>query len=169
MPELLPEERLQPSLLDRLTDDDPSNVNDPRDERVLTLPQLQRCVLRDLGWLFNTAPYFPKTAQFDLENYPGVADSVLNYGMRNLAGFSSSEVIGTELAKYVRDLIIRFEPRILQKTLEVEILTDDEAAPNSVNLLIRGQLWAQPVPIELYLKSELDLESGTANLIQNFD
>ena len=169
MPELLPEERLQPSLLDRLTDDDPSNRNDPRDQRVLTLQQLQRCVLRDLGWLLNTSPYLEKDARFRLDRYPGVEDSVLNYGMKNLAGYSSTEVIATELAKHVHELIVRYEPRILRKSLNVEVIADTDASRNSVSLLIRGQLWAQPVPMELYLKSEFDLETGAAYLHENFD
>ena len=53
MPELLLKERLQPSLLDRLTDDRPQDKNESRDARVLTVPQLRASVLRDLCWLLN--------------------------------------------------------------------------------------------------------------------
>jgi hypothetical protein len=49
----LPSERLQPALLDRLTDDEPDK-NRRADKRVLTKTQLRQAVLRDLAWLFNT-------------------------------------------------------------------------------------------------------------------
>ena len=46
-----PTERLQPSLLDRLTDDAPTVLTEPREARVLTKGQLRTAVLRDLAAL----------------------------------------------------------------------------------------------------------------------
>mgnify|MGYP000567801537 CR=1 FL=1 len=43
-----PTERLQPSLLDRLTDEAPAALTEPREARVLTKGQLRTAVLRDL-------------------------------------------------------------------------------------------------------------------------
>ena len=54
MAELSPKERLQPSLLDRLTDDEPDEQEESRDRRVLSMSQLRQSVLRDVGWLLNT-------------------------------------------------------------------------------------------------------------------
>ena len=54
MAELAPRERLQPSLLDRLSDDEPDNAVEPRERRVLSLRTLREGVLRDLAWLLNT-------------------------------------------------------------------------------------------------------------------
>jgi type VI secretion system protein ImpF len=54
MPELSHKERLQPSLLDRLTDDEPEVRVESRDKRVLSQEKLRASVLRDLTWLFNT-------------------------------------------------------------------------------------------------------------------
>ena len=45
---------LQPALLDRLTDSDPSRKTESRDERIISRTQLRALVLRDLSWLFNT-------------------------------------------------------------------------------------------------------------------
>ena len=47
--------RLQPSLLDRLTDDEPHKSVESNDKRVLNKSQLRQCVLRDLAWLLNTS------------------------------------------------------------------------------------------------------------------
>ena len=46
-------DRLQPALLDRLTDDQPERQHDADDKRVLNKNQLRQAVLRDLSWLFN--------------------------------------------------------------------------------------------------------------------
>ena len=51
---LIPQERLQPSLLDRLIDDEPEKTVEAPDQRVLSKARLRQAVLRDLAWLFNT-------------------------------------------------------------------------------------------------------------------
>ena len=54
MAELTPQERLQPSLLDRLRDDEPSTQVESRDKRILSMAALRESVMRDIGWLLNT-------------------------------------------------------------------------------------------------------------------
>ena len=44
------QERLQPSLLDRLIDDDPGSQVEAADKKSLTKQALRQAVLRDLGW-----------------------------------------------------------------------------------------------------------------------
>ncbi len=70
MPDLTPRDRLQPSLLDRLTDDEPSNQQESRERRVLTVQRLRESLLRDLSWLFNSGNLAETE---DLDNYPLVA------------------------------------------------------------------------------------------------
>ena len=57
MPELIVVEKLQPCLLDRLTDDDPKNSLESRDRRVISLQRYRQGVLRDLQWLFNASAH----------------------------------------------------------------------------------------------------------------
>ena len=76
-------ERLQPSLIDRLTDHEPSRLKDPPDSQVFTQAQLRRSVLRDLGHLFNTSNL--ATIE-DLSATPLAAKSTLNYGIAGFAG-----------------------------------------------------------------------------------
>ncbi|HWW69922.1 MAG TPA: type VI secretion system baseplate subunit TssE, partial [Duganella sp.] len=54
MAELTSRDRLQPSLLDRLSDDDSQARLESREQRVLSMRGLRKAVLRDLGWLLNT-------------------------------------------------------------------------------------------------------------------
>lgn len=62
----------------------------------------------------------------------------------------------------MREAILRFEPRILPPSLRVKaIISEDHGAPNVLSLEITGDLWAEPVPENLYLQTRVDLESGS--------
>ena len=158
MPDLTTKEYLQPSLLDRLTDDNPTRKTDTLEERVMSFRRLRDSVFRDLEWLLNTACL--SCAQ-DLEEYPEVTHSVINYGLPDLAG---SWVVGKSTADMERDLlqaIIDFEPRILPATLQVRVRIDlDAMNSNTLTLEIQGELWWQPLPERFYVKSTLDVETG---------
>lgn len=159
------QERLQPALLDRLTDEAPDAGRESISQRVLTINRLRDCVLRDLSWLLNSVnlgnPDLPA-------QYPQVAVSVLNYGLPDLAGLTTSIVDADELARMIRQIIWDFEPRILRHTLQVRVGTGvSRVAPNSLTFEIRGEVWAQPVPLELLVKTELDLETGNIKVVDH--
>jgi type VI secretion system protein ImpF len=123
MAELTPSERLQPSLLDRLTDDEPAHSQEARNRRVLSIQRLRECVLRDIAWLLNTT----NLARRDLsQTHPHVARSVVNYGLPDLAGMTASTVDIGELEALVRQAIWDFEPRILRHTLRVRAHTGED-------------------------------------------
>jgi type VI secretion system protein ImpF len=158
MAELTASERLQPSLLDRLTDDEPSKSVESREKRVLSMQRLRDFVLRDLQWLLNCGN-FEQTN--DLSDYPHVKNSVLNYGVPDLSGLTASGANVPELERRLRDAIWNFEPRILRNTLKVRARVDSSSAQhNALVFEIEGELWAQPLPQRLYMRTELDLESG---------
>jgi type VI secretion system protein ImpF len=158
MAELTPSERLQPSLLDRLTDDEPAKSQEARNRRVLSLGRLRESVLRDVAWLLNSS----NLPQPDLEeNYPHVAKSVVNYGLPDLAGLTASGIDVAELEQIVKQALWDFEPRIMRHTLKVRAHADgSDMSHNALVFEIEGDLWAQPIPLELLLKSEIDLETG---------
>ena len=89
MPELTAQERLQPSLLDRLVDHAPGEQREGDDKRTLTRQALRQAVLRDLGWLFNATGH---GLAYDDKRYPHAARSVLNYGLPMLSGQFTSSV-----------------------------------------------------------------------------
>ena len=158
MAELTPAERLQPSLLDRLTDDEPEQVQESREKRVLSMSRLRDLVLRDLAWLFNAEhPLSPS----EMERYPFAARSVINFGIPPLAGLTIRILDLNMLENLLRQSILDFEPRILATSLRVRAnLSAAQAAHNAMTFEIEGELWGQPLPQQLYLKTEIDLESG---------
>ena len=155
MAELFPKERLQPSLLDRLADDEPYKKVESREQRVLSFQRLKKSVVRDIEWLLNAGCL---ESTLDLQNYPQVKQSVLNYGIPDLTGTTASNVDPTALERMLRQRILDFEPRLLARSLKVRVTNKNEH--NTIIIEIEGEMWSQPLPERLYLKTILDLELG---------
>ena len=150
--EIEPRDRLQPALLDRLIRSESDAA------RVLSKSELRHAVLRDLSWLFNaTQPH----ADWN-ETRPVIAGSVLNFGLPPLAGRQLSKLDIARLERTIAEAIKRFEPRILADTLTVRAIDGGSGLDthNRSEFEIRGHLWAQPVPLELLLRTQMDLEAG---------
>jgi type VI secretion system protein ImpF len=161
--ELVPSERLQPSLLDRLTDDQPDQVRESGEKRVLSSERLRDSVRRDLAWLLNTANL---GSVRDLSDYPEVERSTLNFGIPDLTGKTASSVDAAALVRIIRRAILEFEPRLLRNTVKVKVLKSDAADVNAVCFGIEADLWAQPLPLRLYLRTEVNLEDGEARVME---
>src|SRR5580698_2708541 len=102
-------ERLQPSLLDRLTDNAPGQKRDGPDGQTLTMAQLRQAVVRDLAALLNTTNL--ATLQ-DLSATPLAARSTLNYGIPGFAGMTGSAARVANLERELANAIRAYEPRI---------------------------------------------------------
>ncbi len=166
MAEALVQDRLQPSLLDRLIDDAPQEKTEASDKHALTKQALRQAVLRDLVWLFNASGHVPK---LDKKRFPHAVASVLNYGLEDMSGQYASTIDTYEMQEAIKLAVLRFEPRILEDTLEIEAVMEGSImdAHNAMSLVVRGMLWAQPVPLEFLMKSRLDLEEGRVSTISS--
>ncbi|PKL96537.1 MAG: type VI secretion system baseplate subunit TssE [Gammaproteobacteria bacterium HGW-Gammaproteobacteria-8] len=162
MAELSFTERLQPSLLDRLTDEAPQQRDEARSRRVISVSRLRHLVRRDLSWLLNAGHMEPLV---DLEPYPEVRSSVLNYGIPDLSGTAVADLDREEIERLIKNALLSYEPRILARTLRVRAdISADRMNQNAIVFEIEGQLWAQPMPTELFLKTEIDLETGQVDV-----
>ena len=161
--DLIPQERLQPALLDRLLDNEPDKKVEPREERVMTKARLRQAVLRDLAWLFNATKL---GSDVDFTGLPFAERSVINFGLPALSGQTASTLDVIELERSIKQAILDFEPRIIPSSLHVEALVTDAQLDrhNVISVQIRGNLWAQPVPLELLLRTEVDLETGQVEI-----
>jgi len=155
----IPQERLQPALLDRLTDDEPENQKpEPIQRRVMSKELMRKAVIRDLEALFNTTRAEAAEA---FDNYPGIRKSVVNFGLPAFSGKTASSFEVKDLETAIRDTIKTFEPRILPESLKVQALEFSGLDHhNQIVVEIVGQLWAQPMPLDLLLRTTLNLESG---------
>jgi type VI secretion system protein ImpF len=149
-------ERLQPSLLDRLRSDD--------DERGFSEQRLRESVKRDLAWLFNTTNF---ESVHDLSAYPEVARSVVNFGLPSLAGLASSSVKTEELQEAFRKAILDFEPRLARSSVRVSLEKDQaQMNHNALVFTISAELWAQPLPLHIMLRTQVDLENGGVQVLE---
>jgi type VI secretion system protein ImpF len=161
MAQLTPKEKLQPSLLDRLTDVRPDVRTSNAGVRVLSMQELREGVQRDLGALLNATSL---DVVEDLSAYPNVQHSTLNFGMPDMSGKTASGVELKDLERTLLRTIQEFEPRIMAESLKVTGDVQDKKGHNTMIITIEGELWSQPLPQKLLLRTELDLENGEVKL-----
>ena len=93
---------------------------------------------------------------------PEARKSVLNYGLPPLSGETMIVMDFPWLEQQIREAIIRFEPRVDPDSLAVSV-TDERMTgkqPTMLRLVIRGLMWNQPVPLELLLSADVDVDTG---------
>jgi type VI secretion system protein ImpF len=162
MPDPGQSERIQPCLLDRLTDDQPDNRHESRTARVMSPSRYRDAVMRDVRWLFNTSS---RLAAEDVEQFPEVASSVLSYGIRDLCGRITTSVDINELERELTSAVNHFEPRVIPGSLRIRAVEDvTGSSPSVLSFEIHADLWANPVPEHLFIKTEIDLETGHCQL-----
>lgn len=160
MAETTSRERLQPSLLDRLTDNAPESRREGFDQQTLTFPQLRQAVMRDIAWLLNTTNL---ATTDDLAGLPLVTKSAVNFGVPGLTGLVGTSSRLSKLESGIAEAIRAFEPRIRPETLVVRLREGDADQPNpAIVFEIEGELWAQPVPEQLFLETSIELETRFA-------
>ena len=158
---------MMPCLLDRLTDYYPKAKKESREHRTIRLRQYRDSVLRDLSWLLNTGMQPPEEW---MEEFDYVRSSVVNYGVKSLAGVWISYGTHTAVERRVRQAILDFEPRIIPSTLEVKVVSNSDADGGAdeyavVSMQIMGELWALPLPERLFVRTEVDLETGECKVL----
>lgn len=154
-------------MLDRLTDLAPANTKESSSQQSMSQKQFKEAVIRDLGWLLNSVAL---DVCEDLEKYPEVQRSVLNFGLPDMSGHTSSNVIIRTMENTIKSVIQQFEPRIINNSLKVKIHSNpDEMSHNSLVIEIAGAVFGQPSPFQVVLKSELNLECGEFQVKESFD
>lgn len=151
----VPLEKLQPCLLDRLTDDEPLKQEESRTSRVISLEKYKTGVRRDLEWLFNTNAFPTNEVTEPLHaKYLEAARSVINFGVRQLCGQSSPNL--DRLKDEITEAIRVFEPRISPRSLTIRA----DLERNFLTFDIEGELWTNQRPEHLHLKTIVDVENG---------
>lgn len=120
---------------------------------------LRATVKRELAWLLNTINF---EAVADLEPYPNVRTSVLNYGVADLAGKSLDEHLVRRRAREIHAAIAAFEPRIDESTLEVEA-SDQIERENAITYIIQADVTSavRAIPVKFRTDIEADTSAVT--------
>jgi type VI secretion system protein ImpF len=132
---------LQPSILDRLLDDDPETSVEPPTTRGRTLQELKAAVKRDLENLLNARCDFLKVPD-DLTN---VKTSLLFFGLPDFGSYSLASTSSHDgLTKVVLRIVRQFEPRLTG--VEVTVVPASNPYDRSVHFRIDGLLRTDPSP-----------------------
>lgn len=130
------------------------------DQRAVSMRRLREYVCRDLSALLNCASL---EAVVDLEPYPLVRESVLNFGMPSLAGKTARSVDPLYIAMTIEASIRRFEPRLSALRVIPE-MGEDGTDTHVLAFRIEAELWGQPVAQHLVLRTSIDVDSGNVNV-----
>lgn len=157
--------RYQPCLLDRLADNQPGHVEEGGRARMVTPQAYEAGLLRDLEWLLNCNAHVPDVEgqHNPLFDFPHAEQSVINFGVRQTVGQSAFEI--HELERRLVHAIRTFEPRINSSTLAVK----GRLEGNAVYFEIDAEYWAEPVPLRKLIKTKVDLETGSAEVLTGGD
>ena len=172
-----PPERLNPTLFDKLVADlDMSGLRDNAAVAELSretmhrysVPRLERfnenalrdTVRRDLAWLLNTTNI---SAGIDLDPYPQVRTSVLNFGLGDLTGKAQSHRVVLARAREIRNAIRAFEPRIAEKSLHVEPAPDRQRE-NSITYVINGDITAAVQAMPVVFKTDVEYDTAVVTV-----
>jgi type VI secretion system protein ImpF len=119
--------------------------------------RLREYVCRDLAALLNCASL---DAVVDLTSYPQVQASVLNFGMPSLAGRAARSADPQQIAATIAASIRRFEPRLSAVRVTPE-MGEEGNETHVLAFRIEAQLWGQPAPLQLVLRTRIDVDSGS--------
>jgi type VI secretion system protein ImpF len=154
--------QFMPVLLDRLTDEFPDRSTEVRKLGISRI-DYYNAVIRDLSWLLNSTQF---ESRGTLTLPPRVRNSTLNYGLAPISGRRYSELDLPEIASSIKHAIATFEPRILAETISVTPFHDPVSHSHNLAVFeISAKLWFEPTPIDLYVRTELDMEAGHAIVV----
>lgn len=130
------------------------------ERRLLSMRRLRESVCRDLVSLLNAVSL---DTSDDLTRYPHVRDSILNFGMPSLAGVAVVSIDALETATRIEQAINRFEPRLRKVRVTPEVARDPTDG-HALSFKIDAELWGQPVPQHLVLRTRIDTDSGNVTV-----
>ena len=134
----------------------PNAMPESSERRNVSMRRLRECVLRDVAALLNALNLEANVA---LERYPRVQRSVLNYGMRSLAGLSAVAVDPATAAAGIEEAIRRFEPRLRKVHVSPEARGSGSDG-QQLSFRIDAELWGQPAPQQLILRTRIETDTG---------
>lgn len=122
-----------------------------------TEDSLRKHLSNDLGSLMNTISL---DAAVDLTDYPYIQKSIINYGFGDLSTLSDKGYAAAELARFIRETLIRHEPRLIASSIEINVNKDLESVTQRLTFDIAADMVASPVDVPLDFVAEVDMGAG---------
>jgi len=121
---------------------------------------VDEAVLRDevsvnLAVLLNTVHL---AASEDLSAFPEAAESIINFGMPDLASFTLDDTRVNEIAAEIRAAMIAYEPRIDPASIKAARDHSADGAALELRFVVYAELFADPLNIPVEYVAEVDTE-----------
>jgi type VI secretion system protein ImpF len=144
-----------PSLLDRLIDREPRQLDDSQTTRAQSVRHLKAALRRDLEWLLNTRRN-PDAAP---DSMVELSQSVYNYGLPDFSAVSLNNTKDRSwLLVEVERCVALFEPRL--HDVRVSFLESPGVASRTLHFQIEGLLQMDPAPEQVSFDTMLQLTTG---------
>lgn len=149
------EQRLMPSIIDRLIDLEPLNLSEPAKSQGQVVFEMKISLRRDLENLLNTRwsciSWPPDYEELDL--------SLINYGIPDFTGVSmGSPENQKRLIQIVKRAIEKFEPRLIEFSIEINNEIDN--VNRTLSFRVDGLLQSEPFPEQVVFDTSLDVHSS---------
>lgn len=140
---------LQASLLDRLIDREPETTREPVQNRVPTLAQVRKSVMRDLESLLNTRRNIQEVPDANAH----LAASLFTYGLGDFTSFNTrSPSARIQIRQEIERTISLFEPRLKNLTVRFDLPGENERTLRfRVTALLVVTPLTEPVAFDTYL------------------
>jgi type VI secretion system protein ImpF len=152
------ERTVQPSLLDRLTDEDPRSPVDVRISYLESLQNFKRSVQRDLEWLLNTRRIVDEVP----EHMEELRRSVYDYGIPDITSLSRDSFDSRDLLlARLGDALAIFEPRLANVRISMQELEGEgEARRRELRFIVEATLRLDPTPEQVMFDTVLHFSTG---------
>ena len=150
------ERTVQPSLIDRLTDEDPRTPADAPTTYAESLRRFKSGVQRDLEWLLNTR----RTADTPPEDLTEVTNSLYLYGVPDITSMSRDSLAARKrLLRHIEETLAQFEPRLTDVRISLLDL-DGEHRRRELRFVVEATLQLDPTPEQVMFDTVLEFSSG---------
>ncbi len=149
------ERTVQPSVLDRLTDEDPRGLTDTRVSYPESVQNFKAAVRRDLEWLLNCR----RTPNPAPESFEELRTSLFHYGIVDVTSLSESGDSRDRLLKEVEDALTIFEPRLASVRISL-VEEEGESHRRELHFLVEGTLRLDPTPEQVAFDTVLHFSTG---------
>jgi len=129
--------------------------------QVITESLLRREVSQDLGALMNTVNL---GSSIDLQEFPNVGHSILNYGIPDVAQRSINEFTVDDIGREIAAALHDFEPRIVSDTIRVTRDNTVRAESLKVRFVVRADLSCTPLDVPVEFVADIEVDTGKISI-----
>ena len=99
-------------------------------------------------------------AAVDLDDYPNVAESVVNYGFQDLSNLTRKELTSKDLIRSIKQSLMDHEPRLIGNSIKVTVTELDGDLEQRLAVHVSADLIADPADVPVEFQAEVDTGSG---------